>query len=352
MSSHPSTRRTLLVLGGQGVTGRAIVDVAKDDPAWNVVTGSRRAADNSGSRHFAIDLFDRSATVDILSGLDDVSAVAFSAYLPSQDGKPDPNIAMLANLLDGFSARTTLVEQIILMGGRKSYGPHLGPYRTPARESDPRVMGPIFYDQQQDMLNAWCTQTGVDWTILRPDAMFGPSLGSPMNMVTSLGLFAAISREMDLSLRFPGSLLGWDALFQATDAGLLGRSVLWALDSDAAKGEVFNVLNGDQFRWRHLWRELARFFNMEIDEPQPMSLSRQMADKAPVWDAVVARYGLVPTPLHELASWPFVDQLLSVPYDLVQSTIKIRKAGFHDCIDTNDSLSVQLGRLRTMRLIP
>ena len=50
MATHPLTRRSLLVLGGQGITGRAIVDVAKDDPAWNVMTGSRRAADNSGSR--------------------------------------------------------------------------------------------------------------------------------------------------------------------------------------------------------------------------------------------------------------------------------------------------------------
>ncbi len=231
MTDFPAGRH-LLVLGGQGVTGRAIVDVANDDPAWRVTTGSRRARANGTASHVAIDLLDRATAMDVLARLDDVSAVAFCAYSPSHDGA-DPNVAMLANLLEGLGTRSQPVERIILLGGGKSYGPHLGPYRTPARESDPRVMGPIFYDRQQDLLEAWCAKVGTDWTILRPDAVFGPSLGSPMNMVTSLAVFAAISRELGMELRFPGSFPGYGALFQATDAGLLGRSALWALDSDS-----------------------------------------------------------------------------------------------------------------------
>ncbi|MGI4748417.1 MAG: SDR family oxidoreductase [Janthinobacterium lividum] len=347
-----SSVRNLLVLGGHGVTGRAIVDVAIESPIWRVMTGSRKPQAIGAASHVGIDLLDRANAMATLAGLHDVSAVAFCAYVPALEGEGDPNITMLTNMLDGLGARPKPVDRIILMGGGKSYGPHLGPYRTPARESDPRVMSPIFYDKQQDLLTTWCLKMGVDWTILRPDAVFGPSLGSPMNMITSLAVFAAISRELGMKLRFPGNDSGWNGLFQATDAGLLGRSALWAFHSDSSKGEVFNVINGDQFRWRHLWPELARFFDMGTDEPQPMPLAQQMADKGPIWDAIVTKYGLVPTPLDRLVSWPFVDMLLSVPFDLVQSTIKIRKAGFHDCIDTNDSLSTQLGRLRSMRLIP
>ena len=38
------------------------------------------------------------------------------------------------------------------MQGSKWYGNHLGPYLTPARETDPRHMPPNFYYDQQDFL--------------------------------------------------------------------------------------------------------------------------------------------------------------------------------------------------------
>jgi hypothetical protein len=43
---------------------------------------------------------------------------------------------------------------------------------------------------------------------------------------------------------------------------------------------------------------------------------------------------------------------LNIDFDMVQSTITIRQAGFNDCIDTHESLINQLDRLRTAKLIP
>ena len=40
----------------------------------------------------------------------------------------------------------------MLIGGGESYGERLGPYKTPAKESDPRFLGPIFYNEQEDLL--------------------------------------------------------------------------------------------------------------------------------------------------------------------------------------------------------
>jgi hypothetical protein len=37
--------------------------------------------------------------------------------------------------------------------GAKWYGMHIGPYRTPAREGDPRHMPPNFYYDQQDLVS-------------------------------------------------------------------------------------------------------------------------------------------------------------------------------------------------------
>ena len=83
-----------------------------------------------------------------------------------------------------------------------------------------------------------------------------------------------------------------------------------------------------------------------------MSTASAMAEKGPLWDSMVARYGLFPTPYEQIASWPFVDYMLNFAEETVLSTIKIRQAGFADCIDTHQSFRRQLTRLREMRIIP
>jgi nucleoside-diphosphate-sugar epimerase len=345
------TSQSLLIVGGQGITGQAILDVAITHPRWDVTTASRRQSTPSagGVRHVALDLLDESTVGSSLQEVGEIKALAYCAYIPGSD---EQNVLALSNLLHGLETRQSLPERLVVLGGGKSYGGHLGPNRTPARESDPRIMGPIFYDQQQDILDTWASRNNVQWTILRPDPVIGPSIGSPMNLLTGIAVYAAVCRELGLSLRFPGSFKTWDGLYQMTDSSLLGHSALWAIEADSAANQVFNVINGDQFRWKHLWKEIADFFEMPVDEPHPMNLTERMADKGPVWDRIVTRYGLLETPWESIASWGFVDWIFNIPFDLVQSTIKIRKAGFADCVDTHDSVKAQLTRLRQMRLIP
>lgn len=53
-----------------------------------------------------------------------------------------------------------------------------------------------------------------------------------------------------------------------------------------------------------------------------------------------------------IASWPFVDGWFAAGDDMVQSTIKIRQAGFGDCVDTHVSFLENLAMLRDLSLIP
>ena len=98
----------------------------------------------------------------------------------------------------------------------------------------------------------WASKYGASWTVLRPHLVMGSSLNSPMNLVTSLATYAAMSRELGLPLRFPGHREGWNTLQETTDAELFGRATLWALGEDKARNEIFNVSNGDVYRWRQL----------------------------------------------------------------------------------------------------
>ena len=71
-----------------------------------------------------------------------------------------------------------------------------------------------------------------------------------------------------------------------------------------------------------------------------MSLGRVMADKGPIWDAIVKKHQLQPYKLEQLVpSFEYADftfRYRQTPFESLQSTIKIRQAGFHDCIDTQE----------------
>ena len=89
-----------------------------------------------------------------------------------------------------------------------------------------------------------------------------------------------------------------------------------------------------------------------IAEPLAMSTVSEMSEKAPLWDSMVGRYGLHATPYEQIANWAFLDWMLNFREETIQSTIKIRQAGFADCIDTHQSFRRQLTRLRDLRIIP
>src|SRR4051794_22653428 len=83
-----------------------------------------------------------------------------------------------------------------------------------------------------------------------------------------------------------------------------------------------------------MWPKIARDFGLEVADPIPFSLAIYMKDKGALWDEMVQKYGLRPTPYETLVSWPFGDFILHSDFDNISSTIKARVAGFHDCIDT------------------
>src|SRR5258707_316833 len=341
ISERTAAKREVLLVGPFGVLGTGVLDAAAADPSWRVTTAARRPAPtyrpNTAYRHIGVDLMDRGGTIKAFSKLDSVTDLVFAAYVekPTMAETVEPNARMLTNTLDALAASSVPVQRVVLAGGAKSYGFSLGAFNAPAKETDPRLIAPIHYHQQEDILADWAAENGASWTVLRPHLVMGPSLNSPMNLVTSLATYAAMSRELGLPLRFPGTKDGWNSLQETTDAELLGRATLWALGEDKARNEIFNVSNGDVYRWRQLWNELAAFYDLPIAEPLAMSTVSEMSEKAPLWDSMVARYGLHATPYEQTANWAFVDWMLNFREETILSTIKIRQAGFADCIDTH-----------------
>jgi nucleoside-diphosphate-sugar epimerase len=213
-------------------------------------------------------------------------------------------------------------------------------------------MSPNFYYDQEDHLRQ--RQKGKRWTFsaLRPEAVSGYAVGNPMNLSMVIAVYAAISKELGLPSRFPGPETAYRALYQITSADILARATAWAGETEAAENEIFNITNGDYFRWQFMWPRLARMFEMDIAEPVPMPLAVYMADKAALWAEMTQKYHLRPTLYEQLVAWRFGDFIFGSAFDNITSTIKARRAGFHDCIDTEEMFSRLFEDLRQRHVIP
>jgi nucleoside-diphosphate-sugar epimerase len=320
------------------------------------VIGLSRRAERpiEGVQALSVDLLDPAQVRERLRGVRDVTHIVFGAYIEKATAaeKSTVNVAILRNLLDVVEETSPRLRHITFYQGGKAYGADLGPFKTPAREDDPRLMPPNFYYDQEDHLRT--RQQGKDWTFtaLRPEAVCGFATGNPMNLLTVIAVYAAISKELGLPLRFPGPEAAYRALYQVSSADVLAEAADWAGTSPNARNEIFNITNGDYFRWQHMWPRIARMFDMQWADPIPMPLTTYMADKAPLWDRTVAKYGLEPIPYDKVASWPFGDFIFASSFDNISSTIKARRASFHTCIDTEDMFRQQFEQLRAMKVIP
>jgi nucleoside-diphosphate-sugar epimerase len=355
-SASSSTKNTALVVGALGVIGRHVTDYLSRRDDWDVIGLSRRLPDfESRARHVSIDL-ERpdEAAAALRACASEVTHVFFAAYQPGASfvEEVEPNLRLFRNLMDAIEPAAPKLQRVLLNEGVKAYGVHLGPFKTPARETDARHLPPNFYYSQDDLLKT--RQAGKPWsyTVLRPDLVCGFSIGSAMNLPLIMATYAAISRELGVPLRFPGRPGAYTALVQATSSSLHAEASAWAATAPAAANEIFNVTNGDLFRWEHVWPRVAEFFDMPLAPPQTLPLRTWMADKAPVWDTIVRRHGLAPYRLDQLAAWPFGDFIWGAEYDVVSSTTKLRQAGFNRIDDSEEMFVRLLREFRAARIIP
>src|SRR3990170_2857201 len=324
--------RTALVVGARGVIGGNLVEHLERVGGWNIIGLSRRGGTDRGPvRHVAVDLLDRDETVATLAGLADVTHIFYAAYQdrPTWAELVAPNLAMLTNVVDAIEPRAPRLEHISLMQGYKVYGAHLGPFETPAREDHPAHMPPEFNVDQQQFLER--RQAGASWTwsAIRPSVVAGVGLGNPMNLAMVIAVYASISKELGVPLRFPGRPGAYTSLIEMTDAGLLAKATTWAATDPRTANQAFNITNGDMFRWSSMWPKIATFFDLDVAPPLPLSITEVMSDKAALWDEMVTKHGLSPTPYSDVSSWQFGDFVFAWDYDVIADTSKARRAGFH-----------------------
>lgn len=352
--------RTALVVGASGIVGGAVAALLAER-GWVVHGLARNPVARPGVRPVAADLQDAAATAGALAGLSP-DAVFITTWL-RQDSEAENirvNGAMVRNLLDALRGSAGKTRHVALVTGLKHY---LGPFeaygkgvlpQTPFREEQGRLDVANFYYAQEDEVFTAAARDGFTWSVHRPHTVIGKAVGNAMNMGTTLAVYATLCLETGRPFYFPGSPAQWEGLTDMTDAGLLARHLLWAVETPVAANEAFNVVNGDVFRWKWMWERIAGWFGLA---PAPFdgtirALEAQMADDAPVWRRIAEREGLAESDLARLASPWHTDADLGRPIEVVTDMSKSRRLGFTAYQPTDDAFVALFERLRTDRLIP
>ena len=357
-------KKHIVIAGALGTVGRAALEHFDKLDDWEVTALSRRPPDFANrATWISVDLQDPIDCHSKLIGLKGITHLAYAAVYEMPEvargwltqEHADVNLSMLQNLIRPLFEASPDIRHVSILQGTKAYGGHLGPFKQPAKENDPRYMPPNFYYLQMDWLAEERIKTGAKWcwTVLRPQIVCGLAIGSPMNVVAGLGVFAAISREYGMPLRFPG---GDARIGEATDARIIAKAIEWAATDHRAADQVFNITNGDVYQWEVIWPRIAKLFDMEVGVRHPISLARTMPANAHLWPKIAKKHGLAQYTYEQMVpSWGFIDFVLGHgqrPNPHHMSTIKARKAGFQECIDTEEMFVELIQEMQARKYLP
>jgi len=378
----------MLVVGASGIVGRAALEHFDKLPGWQAIGLSRRPPDQLSTDHIALDLLDAAACERAAEQLGDVTHVIYAALFEKpgllagwvEEDQMHTNLTMLQNLMTPLQKTALGLCHISLLQGTKAYGAHVGHMSVPGKERAARVDHANFYWLQEDWLKAQGECADWSLTIWRPPLIIGHAIGAPMNVLAAIGIYGALAAAAsDVSERgfgWPGGLCG---PIDVVDARLLARAFAWAV-SDGASGDVsasesrgtvreaaadqtFNITNGDVFVASEIWPRLAECFGLHSGSSSPQQLQVSLPKQSARWAELVARHNLRAPALEAFAgdSLIYADLFFNsgnnagntvpMPSPLL-STIKLRQAGFDECIDSEDMFVEWITRLQDMRVLP
>jgi nucleoside-diphosphate-sugar epimerase len=349
-----------LIIGASGIVGSNLADQLLSN-GWTVSGLSRgRTALSPAIEPITADLTSATSVSEALAGKS-FSQIFFTAWSRQATEKDNIRVngGMVRHVLDAVGPSGT-VSHAALVTGLKHY---LGPFEayatgavpiTPFREEQGRQVVENFYYEQEDRLFEAAQRYGFSWSVHRPHTIIGFAIGNAMNMGVTLAVYATLCKHTGQPFLFPGSAAQWNSLTDMTDARLLARQLEWAATSVNARNEDFNVVNGDVFRWKWMWSQIAGYFGIEAvpfdGEVRPLETRMQNAREE--WSDIAARFDLKETDIGKLTSWWHTDADLGRPMEVLTDMTKSRKAGFLDYQSTPDAFLALFDRLKAERIIP
>lgn len=261
----------------------------------------------------------------------------------------------------------------------KEYGIHIpgGLFKAPYAES----MGPlpegsqdtINYPGMRDALTKANEGRQWTWCDIRPDAVVSLTLwdrsanaqrtqvgfvpnGSAFNLTAHwanyLSLYALVEGR-GAEVPFPGTLKAYNSLYNEASADIIARCSIWAaLHPEKAKGgQAFNI--ADQAKaesMRERWPRLAAYFGLQGIAPSEYQNILKPSEYIAKHSAVLEEAGVKSSPVFKSE---FLDSYgYYLDFDRHLSLEKVKKAGFTEELDPNQSWFRAFDRYRKAEMIP
>ena len=135
---------------------------------------------------------------------------------------------------------------------------------------------------------------------------------------------------------------------------ILAEHLMWQATDPTAANQVFNVVNGDVFRWKSLWPKIAEYFGIEPVGPEetPMNLTQKMTALKHKWVEMVEEYGLQKYASADISTWWMVSSSSSREVNCLTDMTKSREMGFLKYQLTEKSIFNLFDTLRREKIIP
>jgi nucleoside-diphosphate-sugar epimerase len=359
--------KKVVIAGATGLVGYAALKHFAGQPGCQVVALSRRQPDDTcGARWLPLDLGDAAACQRLAPEFAATTHLVYAALYErpglvagwQEEEQIRTNEAMLRNLFEPLERAAPALRHVALLQGTKAYGVHVRPLTVPAREDRSEMHEqPNFYWNQERYVRDKQKGKGWSWSILRPVLIVGDSVGSAMNVIPALGVYAAMMRRAGKTrLDYPG---GVGRVAQAVDADLLARAIAWSGEAATARNEIFNVTNGDVFVWPNVWPAIADALGFQAGEHVPLRLDSEIRPQEAAWAEIRAAHGLKSGTLKEFVglSFEYADYTMGFGRDrpgppAIVSTIKLMQAGFGEVMDTEAMFRKAFAEMQAKRLLP
>jgi hypothetical protein len=91
---------------------------------------------------------------------------------------------------------------------------------------------------------------------------------------------------------------------------------------------------------------------LALPAPVPLTLTRHMADKGPLWREPATTHGLVRPEHDRLVGWGFGDFILHTETDVISDVNKIYAHGFTEQMNSTASRTGAIDSLKRRRVLP
>ena len=162
---------TIAITGGTGFVGQAVCDLAEQRGASLRSLARNVPDDRPQVEWIAGDLADKPALARLAEGADCLIHIAGRVRAPDRAAFDEANVAGTLNALD--AARQAGVRRFVFVSSLAAREPELSAYGASKRRAEKLVAA-----------------SGLDWTIVRPPAVYGPRDGEMLDLfeLASLGV--------------------------------------------------------------------------------------------------------------------------------------------------------------------